>query len=79
MSTASQQPASKPLTAPSPPGRTAEKEQITAAVAATLVLAYGPHPADITRIPEGTATDNYLVVDQAGLSTVRQFPMSNAR
>ncbi|WP_446044875.1 phosphotransferase enzyme family protein [Streptomyces olivaceus] len=66
MSTASQQPASKPLAAPSPPGRTAEKEQITAAVAATLVLAYGLHPADITRIPEGTATDNYLVVDQAG-------------
>ncbi|MFD4626121.1 phosphotransferase [Streptomyces sp. NPDC058475] len=65
MSTASQQPASKPLAAPSPPGRTAEEEQIMA-VAATLVLAYGLHPADITRIPEGTATDNYAVVDQAG-------------
>ncbi|THC43122.1 phosphotransferase [Streptomyces sp. A1499] len=65
MSTASQQPASKPLAAPSPPGRTAEEEQI-AAIAATLVLAYGLHPADITRIPEGTATDNYAVVDQAG-------------
>ncbi|MFF7176756.1 phosphotransferase enzyme family protein [Streptomyces pseudovenezuelae] len=65
MSTASQQPASKPLAAPSPPGRTAEKEQITA-IASTLVLAYGLHPADITRIPEGTATDNYSVVDQAG-------------
>lgn len=65
MSTASHQPAPKPGAAPSAPGRTAEGEQIMA-VADTLVLAYGLHPADITRIPEGTATDNYAVVDQAG-------------
>lgn len=65
MSPASHRPAPKPPAAPSPPGRTAEEEQITA-VAATLVLAYGLHPADITRILEGTATDNYAVVDQAG-------------
>ncbi|MFJ2419189.1 phosphotransferase enzyme family protein [Streptomyces brevispora] len=65
MSTASRQPATKPVPAPSTPGRTAEGEQIKA-VADTLVLAYGLHPADITRIPEGTATDNYAVVDQAG-------------
>ncbi|MFD5586699.1 phosphotransferase enzyme family protein [Streptomyces sp. NPDC127063] len=37
------------------------------AIADTLVIAYGLHPAEITRIPEGTATDNYAVVDQAGL------------
>ncbi|MFI0813827.1 phosphotransferase enzyme family protein [Streptomyces echinatus] len=65
MSTPSQQPAPQPVAAPSTPGRTAEGEQIKA-VADTLVLAYGLHPADITRIPEGTATDNYAVVDQAG-------------
>ncbi|MFJ7416265.1 phosphotransferase enzyme family protein [Streptomyces sp. NPDC098077] len=68
MSTASHRPATNPAAAPSLPGRTAEaseEEQITA-IAATLVLAYGLHPADITRIPEGTATDNYAVVDQAG-------------
>ncbi|MFE7132461.1 hypothetical protein ACFVIM_16545 [Streptomyces sp. NPDC057638] len=65
MSTASHQPAPKPVAATSPHARIAQEEQITA-VAATLVLAYGLHPADITRIPEGTATDNYAVVDQAG-------------
>ncbi|WP_331752330.1 phosphotransferase [Streptomyces chartreusis] len=65
MSTASHHPAPKPVAAPSTPGRTSEEEQITA-VADTLVLAYRLHPADITRIPEGTATDNYAVVDQAG-------------
>ncbi|MEJ8640133.1 phosphotransferase [Streptomyces sp. MS2.AVA.5] len=65
MSTASHQPATKPVAAPSTPGPTAEEEQITA-VAGTLVLAYGLHPADITRIPEGTATDNYAIVDQTG-------------
>ncbi|MGW2476994.1 phosphotransferase enzyme family protein [Streptomyces sp. NPDC001665] len=65
MSTASQQPPSKPLAMHSPPGHAAEEEQINA-LAATLVRAYGLHPADITRIPEGTATDNYAVVDQAG-------------
>ncbi|WP_461091145.1 phosphotransferase enzyme family protein [Streptomyces incanus] len=65
MSTASHQPAPKPVASPSTPGRTAEGEQIMA-VADTLVLAYGLHPADITRIPEGTATDNYAIVDQTG-------------
>ncbi|MDH6128821.1 aminoglycoside phosphotransferase family protein [Kitasatospora sp. GP82] len=65
MSTASRQPATAPAAAPSTPGRTAEEEQITA-VADTLVLAYGLHPAEITRIPEGTATDNYAVVDRTG-------------
>lgn len=64
MSTASHLPAPKPL-APSAPGRPAERELITA-VADTLVLAYGLRPADITRIPEGTATDNYAVVDDTG-------------
>ncbi len=65
MSTASHQPATKPVAAPPTPGRTAEEEQIMA-VADTLVLAYGLHPAEITRIPEGTATDNYAIVDQTG-------------
>ncbi|KAB7835590.1 phosphotransferase [Streptomyces mobaraensis] len=65
MSTASHRPATEPVAAPSTPGRTAEKEQIMA-VADALVRAYGLHPADITRIPEGTATDNYAVVDQTG-------------
>ncbi|MDF3140989.1 MULTISPECIES: phosphotransferase [unclassified Streptomyces] len=65
MSTASHQPAPKPVAGPSTPGRTAEREQIMA-VADTLVLAYGLHPADIARIPEGTATDNYAIVDQTG-------------
>ncbi|GHH79010.1 hypothetical protein GCM10018781_56050 [Kitasatospora indigofera] len=65
MSTASHQPATKPVAAPSTPGRTAEGAQITA-VADTLVLAYGLRPAEITRIPEGTATDNYAIVDQTG-------------
>lgn len=65
MSTASHQPATKAATAPSTPGRTAEAEQIRA-LADTLVLAYGLRPAEITRIPEGTATDNYAVVDEAG-------------
>ncbi|MGV9268047.1 phosphotransferase [Kitasatospora sp. NPDC003701] len=65
MSTASHQPSTKPVAAPFTPGRTAEGEQITA-VADTLVLAYGLHMAEITRIPEGTATDNYAIVDQTG-------------
>ncbi|MFD6181997.1 phosphotransferase enzyme family protein [Streptomyces goshikiensis] len=65
MSTASHRPATNPVTTLSTPGRTAEGAQIKA-VADTLVLAYGMHPVDITRIPEGTATDNYAVVDQAG-------------
>lgn len=65
MSTASHQPAPKPVAAPSTPGRTAEAEQIEA-IADTLVLAYGLQPAEISRIPEGTATDNYAIVDQTG-------------
>ncbi|MYR59582.1 aminoglycoside phosphotransferase, partial [Streptomyces sp. SID625] len=65
MSTASHQPAAEPIAAPSAPGRTTEREQIRA-LADTLVRAYGLHPAEITRIPEGTATDNYAIVDQTG-------------
>lgn len=65
MSTASHQPATNPVAVPSPPGRAAEGAKIKA-VADTLVLAYGLRPVDITRIPEGTATDNFAVVDQAG-------------
>ncbi|MFB9483585.1 phosphotransferase enzyme family protein [Streptomyces filamentosus] len=65
MSTPSQQPVAHPATAPTPPGHTAAGNQIRA-IADTLVLAYGLHPAEVTRIPEGTATDNYVVVDQAG-------------
>ncbi|GGZ95111.1 hypothetical protein GCM10010389_37540 [Streptomyces echinoruber] len=65
MSTASHQPATKPVAAPSTPGRTAEGEQLMA-IADTLVLAYGLHPAEIARIPEGTSTDNFAVVDQTG-------------
>ncbi len=64
MSTASHQPflATETVAAPSAPG---EQEQITA-LAGTLVLEYGLHPAEITRIPEGTATDNFFIVDQTG-------------
>ncbi|MFF5488747.1 phosphotransferase enzyme family protein [Streptomyces virginiae] len=66
MSTASHQPRlgspTETVAAPSTPG---EQEQIMA-VADTLVLGYGLHPAEITRIPEGTATDNYAIVDQTG-------------
>ncbi|MFK0142671.1 phosphotransferase enzyme family protein [Streptomyces murinus] len=65
MSTASHQPASEPIAAPTAPGRTTEGEQIRA-LADTLVHAYGLHPAEITRVPEGTATDNYAIVDQTG-------------
>ncbi|KFZ80827.1 aminoglycoside phosphotransferase [Amycolatopsis sp. MJM2582] len=36
------------------------------AIADTLALDYGLDPAEISRIPEGTATDNYAVVDQSG-------------
>ncbi|MCX5395329.1 phosphotransferase [Streptomyces sp. NBC_00094] len=36
------------------------------AVADTLVLAYGLNPAEVTRIPEGTSTDNYAIADQTG-------------
>ncbi|MFE6977134.1 phosphotransferase enzyme family protein [Streptomyces sp. NPDC057682] len=65
MSTASHQPVTNHVVAPSPPGPIAEEEQIKA-LTDTLVLAYGLRPADITRIPEGTATDNFAVVDQTG-------------
>lgn len=44
-------------------GLTSDGEQ---AVAGTLVVAYGLHPAAVTRIPAGTATVNYLVTDQSG-------------
>lgn len=64
MSTAPHQP-TEPLAAAPVPRSAAEQEQIRA-VAETLVLGYGLHAADITRIPEGTATDNFAVVDQAG-------------
>ncbi|MFF1651652.1 phosphotransferase enzyme family protein [Streptomyces sp. NPDC058240] len=66
MSTASHQPGlgspTETVAAPSTPGA---QEQIKA-VADTLVLGYGLHPEEITRIPEGTATDNYAIVDQTG-------------
>ncbi|MFD8316240.1 phosphotransferase enzyme family protein [Kitasatospora purpeofusca] len=63
MSTASHQPGpGRPAAAP-PAADTPEQ---IAAIAETLVLAYGLRPAEITRIPEGTATDNYAIVDQAG-------------
>lgn len=66
MPTASHQPGpgnvTEAVAAPSTPDG---QEQITA-LADTLVLSYGLHSAEITRIPEGTATDNYAVVDQTG-------------
>ncbi|GAA4947895.1 hypothetical protein GCM10023205_04860 [Yinghuangia aomiensis] len=65
MPTTSHQPAADPVAARSAPSGAAEREQIMA-VAETLVLGYGLHPADIARIPEGTATDNYAVVDETG-------------
>ncbi|UUV32289.1 aminoglycoside phosphotransferase family protein [Amycolatopsis roodepoortensis] len=65
MSTASLQLATKSVGATSTPGRAADVEQIMA-IADTLVLGYGLDPAEISRIPEGTATDNYSVVDQSG-------------
>ncbi|MDX3117834.1 hypothetical protein [Streptomyces scabiei] len=65
MPTASHRSATIPVAAPSTPGRIAEREQVKAD-ADTLVLAYGLNPADITCVPEGTATDNHAVVDQAG-------------
>ncbi|MFE7352441.1 phosphotransferase enzyme family protein [Streptomyces sp. NPDC057543] len=36
------------------------------AVISTLALAYGLHPAEVTRIPQGTSTDNYAIVDHTG-------------
>jgi hypothetical protein len=47
-------------------GLTSDGEQLVTAVAGTLVLAYGLHPAEVTRIPAGTATINYLVTDHSG-------------
>lgn len=43
-----------------------DAEQLVTAVAGTLVLAYGLQPADVTRIPVGTATVNYLITDRSG-------------
>ncbi|MFB6717049.1 phosphotransferase enzyme family protein [Streptomyces sp. NPDC056237] len=63
MSTASHQPGPGSLAAAVPSAGV--QEQIEA-IAETLVLGYGLHPAEITRIPEGTATDNYAIVDQTG-------------
>ncbi|MFE7529736.1 phosphotransferase [Kitasatospora sp. NPDC057542] len=66
MSTASHQPClGSPAETVAAPSTPSAQEQITA-VADTLVLGYGLHPAEIMRIPEGTATDNYAVVDQTG-------------
>ncbi|MEU5193683.1 hypothetical protein AB0G86_06415 [Streptomyces scabiei] len=36
-------------------------EQMVTAVAGTLVMAYGVYPAEVTQIPVGTATWNYMV------------------
>ncbi|MFD7919650.1 phosphotransferase enzyme family protein [Streptomyces sp. NPDC059740] len=41
-------------------------EQMITAVAGTLILAYGVHPAEVTQIPVGTATWNYLVTTGSG-------------
>ena len=41
-------------------------EQLVTEVAETLMLAYGLRPADVTHIPVGTATVNYLVTDRSG-------------
>ncbi|MFJ5071559.1 phosphotransferase enzyme family protein [Kitasatospora sp. NPDC088556] len=68
MSTAAHQPQPGPGSANGTvavPSTAGAPEQI-AALTDTLVLEYGLHPAEITRIPEGTATDNYAIVDQAG-------------
>ncbi|MGY3676629.1 phosphotransferase enzyme family protein [Streptomyces sp. TE33382] len=65
MSTASHQPGPGSPTKPVAAISTGRQEQIMA-VAEALVHAYGLHPAEISRIPEGTATDNYAVVDQTG-------------
>jgi hypothetical protein len=47
-------------------GLTGDGGQSVSAVVDTLVFAYGLHPADVTRIPAGTATVNYLVTDHSG-------------
>ncbi|MFK0244489.1 phosphotransferase enzyme family protein [Amycolatopsis azurea] len=65
MSTASLQLAKTPAGAPSAPDLTADGAQIKAVVS-TLRLGYGLDPAELSRIPEGTSTDNYAVVDQSG-------------
>ncbi|MFC8125951.1 phosphotransferase enzyme family protein [Streptomyces sp. NPDC057302] len=43
-----------------------DTEERLTTLASTLLLAYGLTPAEISRIPEGTATDNYSVVDHQG-------------
>ncbi|MFD7537503.1 phosphotransferase enzyme family protein [Streptomyces sp. NPDC059819] len=43
-----------------------DTEERLTTLADTLMLAYGLAPAELSRIPEGTATDNYSVVDQQG-------------
>lgn len=43
-----------------------EASRRSAAVAETLIRAYGVHPVDVVPIPAGTATVNYYVTDQAG-------------
>jgi len=66
MPTASHQPQPGPGSPAAAAASSASAQEQTAAIAETLVLAYGLHPAEITRIPEGTATDNYAIVDQTG-------------
>ncbi|MFJ3946214.1 phosphotransferase enzyme family protein [Streptomyces griseoaurantiacus] len=41
-------------------------EQMVTAVAGTLTLAYGVHPAEVAQIPVGTATWNYRVTTRSG-------------
>jgi hypothetical protein len=43
-----------------------DAEQLVTAVTRTLILAYGLQPAEVTQIPVGTATVNYLVTDRSG-------------
>jgi hypothetical protein len=47
-------------------GLTSDGKQMVTAVADTLVLAYGMQPAEIIKIPAGTATVNFLVSDHVG-------------
>jgi hypothetical protein len=47
-------------------GLTSDGKQMVTAVADTLVLAYGMQPAEIIKIPAGTATVNFLVTDHVG-------------
>jgi hypothetical protein len=52
-------------------GLTSDGKQMVTAVADTLVLAYGMQPAEIIKIPAGTATVNFVVTDHAGDRWVR--------